>query len=120
LQAHFLLPLFIFNGIGKSKRDCKPTKKKKKFLKMFPRTTKNKKTNRWTVATGHSGHRHGLQESTGYNSGFKKLAVQWLNEVRFSNQTFVQVDSFVLRNHQLLKPEKRYSQCLKTTVLRGQ
>jgi hypothetical protein len=36
------------------------------------------------------------------NSGFKKLAVQWLNEVQFSNHTFVQVDSFVLRNRQLL------------------
>jgi hypothetical protein len=43
-----------------------------------------------------------------HNSGFKKLAVQWLNEVRFFNQTFVQVDSFVLRNRQLLKPAKRY------------
>ena len=42
------------------------------------------------------------------NSGFKKLAVQWLNEVQFSNQTLVQVDSFVLRNRQLLKPAKRW------------
>ena len=41
------------------------------------------------------------------NSGFKKLAVQWLNEVQFFNQTFVQVDSFVLRNRQLLKPANR-------------
>jgi hypothetical protein len=37
-----------------------------------------------------------------YNSTYKKLAVQWLNEVQFFNQTFVQVDSFVLRNRQLL------------------
>jgi hypothetical protein len=42
------------------------------------------------------------------NSGFKKLAVQWLNEVQFFNQTFVLVDSLVLRNRQLLKPAKRY------------
>ncbi len=48
--------------------------------------------------------------STGHNSGFKKLAVQWLNQVQFFNQTFVQVDSFVLRNRQLLKPAKRYKQ----------
>ena len=41
------------------------------------------------------------------NSGFKKLAVQWLNQVQFSNQTFVVADSFVLRNRQLLKPAKR-------------
>jgi len=45
------------------------------------------------------------------NSGFKKLAVQWLNQVQFSNQTFVLADSFVLRNRQLLKPAKRYHQC---------
>ena len=37
-----------------------------------------------------------------YNSTYKKLAVQWLNEVQFFNQTLVQVDSFVLRNRQLL------------------
>jgi hypothetical protein len=41
------------------------------------------------------------------NSGFKKLAVQWLNQVQFSNQTFVVADSLVLRNRQLLKPAKR-------------
>ena len=44
------------------------------------------------------------------NSGFKKLAVKWLNQVQFSNQTFVLIDSFVLRNRQLLKPAKRYGQ----------
>jgi hypothetical protein len=42
-----------------------------------------------------------------HNSGVKKLAVQWLNEVQFFNQTFVQVDSFVLRNRQLLIAAKR-------------
>jgi len=45
-----------------------------------------------------------------YNSTYKKLAVQWLNEVRFFNQTLVQVDSFVLRNRQLLIAAKRYGQ----------
>jgi hypothetical protein len=45
--------------------------------------------------------------STGYNSGFKKLAVQWLNKVQFFNLPFVVADSFVLRNRQLLKPAKR-------------
>jgi hypothetical protein len=42
------------------------------------------------------------------NSTYKKLAVQWLNEVQFFNQTFVQVDSFVLRNRHLLIAAKRY------------
>ena len=41
------------------------------------------------------------------NSGFKKLAVQWLNQVQFSNGTFVVADSLVLRNRQLLKPTNR-------------
>ena len=45
-----------------------------------------------------------------HNSGFKKLAVQWLNQVQFPNQTFVVADSFVLRIRQLLKPAKRYAQ----------
>jgi len=43
----------------------------------------------------------------GHNSTYKKLAVQWLNEVQFFNQTFVKVDSFVLRNRQLLIAAKR-------------
>ncbi len=45
--------------------------------------------------------------NTAGNSTYKKLAVQWLNEVQFFNQTFVQVDSFVLRNRQLLIAAKR-------------
>jgi hypothetical protein len=40
--------------------------------------------------------------ATAANSTYKKLAVQWFNEVQFLNQTLVQVDSFVLRNRQLL------------------
>ncbi len=43
-----------------------------------------------------------------HNSGFKKLAVQWLNQVPFSNQAFVQVDSFVLRNPPERKARKRW------------
>ena len=47
-------------------------------------------------------------EGVRLNSTYKKLAVQWLNEVQFFNQTFVQVDSFVLRNRQLLIAAKRW------------
>jgi hypothetical protein len=43
------------------------------------------------------------------NSTYKKLAVQWLNEVQFFNQNFVQVDSFELRNRQLLIAANRYT-----------
>ena len=50
----------------------------------------------------------------GHNSTYKKLAVQWLNEVQFFNQTFVQADSLVLRNRQLLIAANRYAQALPT------
>jgi hypothetical protein len=39
-----------------------------------------------------------------YNSGFKKLAVQWLNEHLFFVSIIVLADSFVLRSRQLLTP----------------
>lgn len=55
--------------------------------------------------TGHSNLDR--QKSTGGNSGFKKLAVQWLNEHSTSHQNLWWLDSFVLRNRQLLKPTKR-------------
>lgn len=42
------------------------------------------------------------------NSGFKKLAVQWLNEHSTSHQHLWWLDNFVLRNRQLLKPTNRY------------
>ncbi len=41
------------------------------------------------------------------NSGFKKLAVQWLIEHSTSHQHLWWLDSFVLRNRQLLKPANR-------------
>jgi hypothetical protein len=53
------------------------------------------------------------------NSTYKKLAVQWLIEVQFFNQTLVQVESFVLRNRQLLIAAKRWLQFeLKETILK--
>jgi len=48
-----------------------------------------------------------LNKRAATNSTYKKLAVQRLNEVQFFNQTFVQVESFVLRNRQLLIAAKR-------------
>jgi hypothetical protein len=50
------------------------------------------------------------KRATSANSGFKKLAVQWLNEHLFFVSSVVLADSFVLRNRQLLKPTKRYKQ----------
>lgn len=48
-----------------------------------------------------------ITKSVSYNNGFKKLAVQWLQEVLFSNETFVVTDSLRLRNRLLLKPANR-------------
>jgi len=42
------------------------------------------------------------KESRTHNSTYKKLAVQWLNEALYFVSSFVVVDSFVLRNRQLL------------------
>ncbi len=44
-----------------------------------------------------------------YNSTYKKLAVQWLNEALRSVLSSVLSDSFVLRNRQLLVAAKRYA-----------
>jgi len=44
---------------------------------------------------------------TGYNSTYKKLAVQWLNEVLCFVSSAVVADSFRLRNRQLLVAAKR-------------
>jgi len=64
--------------------------------------------------TGHSGHQCKLdtnalrmERKAADNSGFKKLAVQWLIEHSTSHQHLWWLDSFVLRNRQLLKPTKR-------------
>jgi len=50
------------------------------------------------------------QRKTPYNSTYKKLAVQWLNETLCSLSSFELADSFVLRNCQLLVAAKRYQQ----------
>jgi hypothetical protein len=42
-----------------------------------------------------------------HNSTYKKLAVQWLNEALCFVLSFVEADSFVLRNRQLLVAENR-------------
>jgi len=50
---------------------------------------------------------HDRQRSTGYNSTYKKLAVQWLNEALCFVSSSVLADSLVLRNRQLLVAAKR-------------
>jgi len=52
-------------------------------------------------------HSNGQTEARTDNNGFKKLAVQWLNERLCFVSSIVLADSFVLRNRQLLKPAKR-------------
>jgi hypothetical protein len=57
---------------------------------------------------------NGLQgrrtRTTGYNSTYKKLAVQWKNEAMFFVSSSVLADSFVLRNRQLLVAANRWWQ----------
>ena len=48
------------------------------------------------------------EKTTTHNSTYKKLAVQWLNEALCSVSSSVVVDSFRLRNRQLLVAAKRY------------
>jgi len=47
-------------------------------------------------------------KSTGGNSTYKKLAVQWFNEVLCFVSSSVVADSLVLRNRQLLVAANRY------------
>jgi hypothetical protein len=47
--------------------------------------------------------------STGGNSTYKKLAVQWLYEALCFVSSAVLADSFRLRNRQLLLAAKRYA-----------
>ncbi|CAN5626199.1 hypothetical protein BH10BAC4_BH10BAC4_20500 [soil metagenome] len=42
-----------------------------------------------------------MKRKTAYNSTYKKLAVQWLNEALCFVSSFVLKDSLVLRNRQL-------------------
>jgi hypothetical protein len=51
--------------------------------------------------------------STGYNSTYKKLAGQWLNEALCFVSSSVVADSFRLQNRQLLVAAKRYQQLKK-------
>ena len=53
-----------------------------------------------------------MRISTGHNSTYKKLAVQWLNEALCFVSSLVVADSFRLRNRQLLVAAKRYASCL--------
>jgi hypothetical protein len=51
-----------------------------------------------------------ITNNTAYNSTYKKLAVQLLNEALCFVSSSVLADSFVLRNRQLLIAANRYGQ----------
>jgi len=48
-----------------------------------------------------------MKRTTAYNSTYKKLAVQWLNEALGFVSSFVLADNLVLRNRQLLVAANR-------------
>ena len=57
-----------------------------------------------------------MERKATYNSTYKKLAVQWLIEHSTSHQHLWWLDSFVLRNRQLLVAAKRSHQ-YKMTIM---
>ncbi len=57
-----------------------------------------------------------ITNNTAYNSTYKKLAVQLLNEALCFVSSSVLADSFVLRNRQLLIAAKRYMPFYDTTA----
>jgi hypothetical protein len=50
------------------------------------------------------------RRTTGYNSTYPKVAVQWLNQALCFYQNLCLVDSEVLRNRHLRVAAKRYAQ----------
>jgi len=50
-----------------------------------------------------------MKEGRPDNSTYKKLAVQWSNEVLYFVSSFVVAESLALRNRQLLAAAKRYA-----------
>ncbi len=61
------------------------------------------------IQIGKSIHRQDAERITAHNSGFKKLAVQWLIEHSTSHQLLWCIDIFVLRNPPLRQAPKRYA-----------
>jgi hypothetical protein len=74
----------------------------KKYATAQPDTTKTVKR------STDNGLQERMTRTTGYNSTYKKLAVQWLNEALCFVSSLVPADSFMLRNRQLLVAAKRY------------
>ena len=88
---------------------------KKKFKLFFPSLLKKLKhpTPKPTMQPADTYQRDNWtteREAHAHNSGFKKLAVQWLIETLCFVSSSVVADSLVLRNPPLLKPPKRYKQ----------
>jgi len=58
-----------------------------------------------------------MKRTTAYNSTYKKLAVQWLNEALCFVSSLVLADSLVLRNRQLLVARKPLQNLAATSEL---
>ena len=106
MQAHCQSPASHSTVQSFVKELANPTQDKIVFKKI-PDLQKNKKRNVTLKPNTDNGLQERWTRTPAPNSTYKKLAVQWLNVVQFFNQTFVQVDSFVLRNRQLLIAAKR-------------
>jgi len=71
------------------------------------RATKPTHQDRYKMTTKRTTEKEGRR----HNSTYKKLGVQWLIEHSTSHQLLCLLDSFVLRNPQLLVAANRYASC---------
>src|SRR5690606_41714782 len=113
LSLHDALPICTDQSLQKSfhlshadiielKKISSPSENKK-YATAQPDTTKTVKR---SIDNGLQGRK---TRTTGYNSTYKKLAVQWLNEALCFVSSSVLADSFELRNRQLLVAANRYT-----------
>ncbi len=80
------------------------------LLKIFKPTTHSRHENSWTETAKtqtYSDMTITVDRRLAYNSVLPKLAVTWKIEAECSYQTFVQVDSEVLRNHHVRQARNR-------------
>ncbi len=93
MQAHFIFSQSTMPPQKKIKRACKQTHQDTDTMDSYKTTEEEQRT---------------------ANSTYKKLAIQWLNQVLCFVSSVVVADSFRLRNRQLLVAAKRYGQVKQT------
>ena len=99
-------------------QNCKraSTSPPQKRISFFSNVRKTHHTADTTMTQKHNTD-NGLQgrwtRTTGYNSTYPKVAVQWLNQALYFYQSLCLVDSEVLRNRHLRVAANRFRLCLR-------